>query len=92
MAEFNWIPIKIRSLTEEEKSFYQVPEDAEELSWIYDCPLPESGQNVLVSTIYGIDVAPFYDDDGCYFECYEDEGEVLAWAPLPEPYKKPDSE
>lgn len=81
-----WIPIKTRPMTEEERGGYKIVG----VDWIYDCPLPESGQDVLVSTKYGygVDITTFYDDDGCYFECYEDEGDVLAWMPLPEPYKK----
>lgn len=57
---------------------------------MYDCELPDDGQEVLITTSgdYVIGTT-FYNEgiDGCYFECYEDEGDVKAWMPLPEPYE-----
>lgn len=78
-----WIPIKTRELTEEEKEEYP------DCTFMYDCKLPEDGEEVLVTTWYG-DVAldNFCRDDGCYFEAYCDEGDAIAWMPKPEPYKK----
>ena len=81
-----WIPITERPMTEEEKEYYQVKDD--ELAWMYDCPLPDNGEDVLVSTKWGISMTPFFNDDGCYFECYEDKGDVLAWMPLPKRYEE----
>lgn len=51
--------------------------------------LPEDGQAVLVSTIFdGVTVDVFYEDqDSGFFEDW-DFDQVIAWAPLPEPYKK----
>ena len=78
-----WIPIKTRPLAEEEKEEYP------DYSFMYDCHLPEDGEEVLVTTYGGrVTLDTFYRDDGCYFECYCDEGDVLAWMPLPKPYKK----
>lgn len=89
-AEYNgsWIPVKTRPMTEEEKEYY-----SEYLSegngMIYDCPLPDDGQEVLITSKYGsVDKTTFYTDCGCYFENYEDYDEVIAWQPLPEPYKE----
>lgn len=50
--------------------------------------LPEDGQAVLVSTIYeGVTTDVFCEDqDGGFFEDW-DWPQVIAWAPLPEPYK-----
>lgn len=84
-----WIPIKTRPLTEEEKIYYE-EYGAFYLDSIFDCRLPEDGQEVLITTKYGtVEKTTFYNegDDGSYFECYEGGGEVLAWQPLPEPYK-----
>lgn len=77
-----WIPVIDREATEEEKECY-------DFEIIYDCKLPENGQEVLITTNRG-DVActTFYDDYGCYFEDYYEEGEVVAWMPLPLPYVK----
>ena len=85
-----WIPIKTRPMTEEEKEYY-----SEYLSeWngmIYECPLPDDGQEVLITSKYGsVDMTTFYTDYGNYFENYEDYDEVIAWKPLPKPFKERD--
>lgn len=85
-----WIPIKTRPLTEEEKEYY-AQHGAYYFDSIFDCHLPEDGQEVLITTKYEtVDKVVFHNegDYGSYFECYEDEGEVLAWRPLPEPHKE----
>lgn len=78
-----WIPIETRELTEEEKEEYP------DCTFMYDCKLPEDGEEVLVTT-WGGNTAldTFCRDDGCYFENYCDEGDVIAWMPKPESYKK----
>lgn len=84
-----WIPIKTRKLTDAEE------EDMFENSnyyynYMFDCLLPEDGEKVLVTTSTGeVTDTTFYDEgiDGCYFEFYEDEGDVIAWMPKPKPYK-----
>lgn len=83
-----WIPIVTRPMTEEEKEEYHGEYDPNEIL-IYDCPIPEDGQEVLVNTRFGdVTTDTFYRDDGYYFETYCDEGDVIAWQPKPEPYKK----
>ena len=90
--EYNggWIPVKTRPMTEEEKEYY-----SEYLfkgnGLIYECPLPDDGQEVLITSKYGnVDKTTFYTDCGNYFENYEDYDEVIAWQPLPEPFKERD--
>jgi hypothetical protein len=78
-----WIPVKTRPMTEEEEEYYS------EYFFIYECPLPDDGQEVLITSKYGnVDKTTFYKDDGNYFEDYEDYDEVVAWKALPEPYKE----
>ena len=79
-----WIPLKTRPMTEEERTYYQ--EWAEYGAEIFDCPLPDDGQEVLVSWGGNVCVDTFVKDDGCYFEGV-DIDDVDAWQPLPEPYK-----
>ena len=83
-----WIPMTRRPMTEDEKEHYneilEYYDDAE----VFDCPLPEDGQEVLI-TVYGeTEVDTFIRDevDGCYFE-YRDIDDVRAWMPLPVPYE-----
>lgn len=84
-----WIPIKTRPLTDKEKEEYaDLGYGEDSINFMYDCPLPDDGQEVLVTTRYDeVNTDTFYRDDGCYFETYCDEDDVKAWMPLPEPYK-----
>ena len=80
-----WIPITKRPMTEDEKPWHESCYDEAE---ILDCPLPEDGEDVLI-TVNGttwIDTFIRDETDGCYFESY-DIDEVKAWMPLPKPYK-----
>ena len=88
-----WIPITTRLMTADE--IRELSEstgfDVEDLeNWVYTCPLPESGQMVIVTTRWNcVSISTFYNDqNGCCFEDYEDLGDVKAWMPLPEPYKE----
>ena len=78
-----WIPIKTRPMTEEEKE-----EIGHEYAFMYDCPLPDDGQEVLITDCYGnVEIDTFCrDDEGVYFENNCDDGEVIAWQPKPEGY------
>ena len=87
ISQDTWIPVKTRPLTEEEKELYP------DYTFIYDCRMPEDGEEVLVTTKYGVCTDIYSrDDEGCYFECYCDDGEVLAWMRFPKPYKESDKE
>ena len=84
----NWIPIKTRPTTEEEKEYYS-EYTSYGCDFIFDCPLPDDGQEVLVSTKYGnVTMDTFWRDDGsdgCYFKNY-DADDITAWMPLPDLY------
>ena len=81
-----WIPIKTRPITEAEKKHYK-DIGWDDVGFMYDCPLPEDGQEVLVTDRCGhVEVDTFVNDDGCYFECNCSEGDVTAWMPLPDAY------
>ena len=89
--EFNGcVPIKLRRLKKDEKPIYKnMPYVSETM--IYDCPLPENGQEVLITTCRGEVVHDYFISDvvdGCSFENWYDVGDVVAWMPLPEPYKE----
>jgi len=83
--EPRWIPLTIRPMTDEEREYYREWSDVEG-AMIFNCPLPEDGQEVLVSYGGYVCVDTFCKDDGCYFEGV-DIDDVDAWMPLPEPYK-----
>lgn len=82
-----WIPIKTRELTEEEKEEYP------DCEFAYDCKLPDDGEEVLVTSRCGyVALYTFCIDEGCYFENYCDDGDVIAWQHLPKPYKEEGAE
>lgn len=84
-AKSEWIPIKTRPLTEEEKKEMDTESD-----YMYNCLLPDDGEEVEVTTYLGdvtLDVFCRDSSGGCYFEHYCDDGDVLAWRHKPEPYK-----
>lgn len=81
-----WIPLKTRPMTDEESTFFR--DWAEYGAELFDCPLPDDGQEVLVSWGGNVCIDTFVRDDrdGCYFEGV-DIGDVEAWQPLPKPYE-----
>lgn len=93
-----WIPITYRPLTVKERIEFAKHYGIEYCDTLeekaFDCPMPEDGQEILISTSWGVveDVAA-NDIDGEGFICYGleikgDWDEVDAWMPKPEPYKK----
>ena len=87
--EPKWIPITTRPMTEEETEHYFEYSDMriDDTYTILDCPLPDDGQEVLISINGYVETDVFIkDNDGCYFE-EVDIDDVDAWMPLPEPYK-----
>ena len=87
-----WIPITYRPMNDEEKKYYEerTGYDTEDLEKLLNCPLPEDGETVLITDWSGhVETDTFFkdDNDGCYFECNSDIEDVIAWMPLPEPYK-----
>lgn len=87
--EPKWIPIKTRKLTDAEEQ--DMLENSNYFyNYMFDCQLPEDGEEVLITTSTGeVTTTTFYDEglDGCYFEFYEDDGDVIAWMPKPKSYK-----
>ena len=84
-----WIPLKTRPMTEEEKEHYKTHPEYRDECRIFNCKLPNDGQEVLISVYGGVEVDTFVQDadDGCYFEG-RDIYDVDAWMPLPLPYKQ----
>lgn len=80
----SWVPIIYRDMTEEEKNEFTV-----EGTKILNCPLPDDGAEVLITTECGnVFMDVFHNENGdCYFEDYEIE-DARAWMPLPKPYEK----
>lgn len=93
-----WISVKYRPLNVDERIRFADHYGIEYSDTIdekaFDCPMPEDGREILISTAWGVraDVA-CNDVDGEGFVCYglednDDWDGVDAWMPMPEPYKK----
>ncbi|MBR1673596.1 MAG: hypothetical protein IJ703_01395 [Eubacterium sp.] len=79
----SWIPFTDREMTEDEKDIYTM-----EGTRILNCPLPEDGEDVLIScdgVIYR-DVFRKEGDECCFED--EDIYDADAWMPMPKPYKE----
>ena len=94
--EPQWIPVKMRPMDSEEREYWedQFGEKLEdEDAVMFDCPMPEDGQEILVSYRKWISMDKCEIDGGCYgLEGNGDWEDVIAWMPLPEPYKEKDNE
>ena len=76
-----WIPFTKRPLTDEEKEEYP--------DWVYilDCPLPDDGQEILLSNGKYVWTDTFFNDGGCYLDGGDDIDEGMAWMPMPTVYQ-----
>lgn len=87
-----WRVITKQPMTDEERKDIEesLGYDIEDENAFIFGNLPEDGKEVLVCTRYGhIYIDTLYSDDqGCYFEEEGDMEGVIAWMPLPEPYKE----
>ncbi|MGT2926881.1 hypothetical protein [Streptococcus cuniculipharyngis] len=78
-----WIEIKTRPLTDEEEELYPFAD------FMFDCPVPDVFENVLVTLGDGrieVDMFDDYGYSGVDFSEYG--GIVIAWKPLPKPFRK----
>lgn len=87
-----WIPITFRGADDEEYALYEkeygdIPR--EECN-VYNCQLPDDGQEVLITTSWGSVCEDIFhaEPDGYFFEDHYDPDEVIAWMPKPGAYKK----
>ena len=82
-AVHGWIPFTRRPMTEEEQ------EDYPNCTFIFDCDLPDDGDEILVSNGRFVWTDTFCNDiDGCYLDGGDDIDEDMAWMPLPKPYRE----
>lgn len=90
IPEPQWIPVKMRPMDSEEREYWedQFGEELEdEDAVMFDCPMPEDGQEILVSYRKWISMDKCEIDGGCYgLEGNGDWEDVIAWMPSPEPY------
>lgn len=88
-----WIPVKIRPCTDEEYKDWNETYGAlpREDCYFFDCPMPDDGQEILTCDRYGGISVDRADNDPEYGWGLENDGDwdyIVAWMPLPEPYKE----
>jgi hypothetical protein len=87
LEQTRWIPVKWHEITDEEREREGYPKD-----WVchLDCILPEDGEEILITTKNGyVEKDTAYCDDGYYLDSgYDWVDDVVAWMPLPEPYRE----
>ena len=83
-----WYKITTRPLDEEEKEWFaeQGYEPWEMPEFMYDCEMPEDGQEILIATPWGTDKDICSNDAeyGIGLENHDDFDNVYAWAEMPE--------
>lgn len=89
--EPKWIPISWHEITEEERIENGYPKD-----WVVylDCTMPSDEQEILVTTRYGtVEKDVCYEDGEFSLDSgYDWIDDIIAWMPLPEPYKESETE
>lgn len=87
-----WIPITFRQADDDEyKEFIERYDDIpREECKVYNCRMPDDGQEVLVTTSWGSVCEDIFhaDFDDYGFEDHEDPDDVIAWMPKPKAYEK----
>lgn len=77
-----WHKITTRPPTEEElEEFKEIY--SEDIPYLFDCPLPDDGQEILIATKWGVDTDICCYDDGYYLENLGNWDAVMAWAEMP---------
>ena len=94
-APSQWIPITFRKADDDEYKDYIERHDyiPREECEVYDCRMPDDGQEVLITTSGGYVCEDIFSADPDYygFENCSDPGDAIAWMPKPGAYKKEDT-
>ena len=85
-----WYKVKTRPLTEEEKRA-AIEQFGYKFSYMFDCKMPDDGDEILIVTKYGVDTDVCGMDEGYYLEGLGDWEGVIAWAEMPK-YKAGEKE
>lgn len=86
VTEQRWIPVKYHELTEEERKECLF---SAEIKYMIDCELPDDEQEIIVTDGRHVWVDTCIVNDGYALDSGHDWIEdVIAWMPLPEPYRE----
>lgn len=82
MEKTEWRPITRRERKEGEQEYFSGA------NFIYDCDLPENGQDILVTDGKRTWADTYFDDEGPELDSQQDFDRLTAWMPYPKPYRK----
>mgnify|MGYP000492749976 FL=1 len=84
--ENGWIPVKYHQISEKERAEESISND---IQYMLDCKMPDDGQKILVTNgeTTWQDTC-FIDSNGYYLDGGYDWIDIMAWMPLPKPYKE----
>lgn len=91
ILEVEWIPVKWHEITEEEREREGYPAE-----WVVylDNLMPDDGEEILITVknrkgrVWVEKDTNYTDTDGSYLDSgYDWVEDIVAWMPLPEPYK-----
>lgn len=86
VTEQRWIPVKYHELTEEERKELLFSAD---IKYMLDCELPDDEQEIIVTDGRHVWVDTCIVNDGYALDSGHDWIEdVIAWMPLPEPFRE----
>lgn len=82
-----WVLIKWHDCTDKDIEKYGFSND---IVAVFDCDMPSDGQEILVTTTHGyVEKDVCYIDEGFSLDSgYDWIEDIIAWMPLPEPYKE----
>lgn len=85
--EYNngWIKVEFHEITEEERKQNFI---AEEMTYWLDCRLPDHEEEIICTDGKNVWVDTNWIDDGYSLDSGHDWRDIVAWKPLPEPYKE----
>lgn len=84
--ENGWIPVKYHQISEKERAEESISND---IQYMLDCKMPDDGQKILVTNgeTTWQDTC-FIDSNEYYLDGGYDWIDIMAWMPLPKPYKE----
>lgn len=86
LEQSQWIPVKWHEITDAEREENGYPKEWEVF---LDCEMPSDDEKILVTTRYATVEADVCYEDGEFSldSGYDWVDDIIAWMPLPEPYK-----
>ena len=86
--EYNngWIKVEFHEITEQEREENHIPDT---ITYWLDCRLPDNEEEIICTDGKKVWIDTNWIDDGYSLDSGQDWIDIVAWQPLPEPYRPP---